>query len=117
MNFEDVAMRAGQIGYDLNFGGIMAFYSWPSQGKSSAYIADLITLEASELYIKEFLLNLARANQVTKIHIIAHSVGNQALLRVLNQILTCKISISFGQIFLTGADIDSYLFQNLAPEF
>jgi hypothetical protein len=76
VSFEAAALRAAQIGFDLQVPGIMAFYSWPSKGNLMGYTADEATIEASEKYITEFLLNLAQSNDVTKIHIIAHSMGN-----------------------------------------
>ncbi|MFK0731826.1 MAG: alpha/beta hydrolase, partial [Gloeotrichia echinulata HAB0833] len=87
VSFEDAALRAAQIGVDLQVPGIMAFYSWPSRGKLVSYPADEATIEASERYIAEFLLNLVQKSGAEKIHIIAHSMGNRGLLRAMQRIL------------------------------
>jgi len=120
VSFEAAALRAAQIGFDLQVPGIMAFYSWPSKGNLMGYTADEATIDVSEKYITEFLLNLAQSNDVTKIHIIAHSMGNRGLLRsmqrVLNQVQSTS-PISFGQIFLAAPDVDPDLFQQLAQAY
>ncbi|MEA5582911.1 alpha/beta hydrolase [Nodularia harveyana UHCC-0300] len=120
VSFEDAALRAAQIGVDLQFPGIMAFYSWPSKGKLASYPADEATIEASERYIAEFLLNLAQKSGAEKIHIIAHSMGNRGLLRAMQRILAqvqAESKISFGQIFLAAPDVDPDIFEELAQAY
>ncbi|BBD63133.1 protein of unknown function DUF900, hydrolase-like (plasmid) [Nostoc sp. HK-01] len=120
VSFEDAALRAAQIGVDLQVPGIMAFYSWPSRGKLASYPADEATIEASEKYIAEFLLNLAQKSGIEKIHIIAHSMGNRGLLRAMQRILAQvqgKSEISFGQIFLAAPDVDPDIFEELAQAY
>lgn len=120
VSFEDAALRAAQIGVDLQMRGIMAFYSWPSKGKLAGYPADEASIEASEQYIAEFLLNLSQKSVVKKVHIIAHSMGNRGLLRAMQRILAqvqADSDISFGQIFLAAPDVDPDLFQGLAAAY
>ena len=120
VSFEDAALRAAQIGFDLQVPGIMAFYSWPSQAKLMSYAADEATIEASEKYIAEFLLNLAQKTKIDKIHIIAHSMGNRGLLRAMQRILAqvqTASKVSFGQIFLAAPDVDPDLFKDLANAY
>ncbi|MBW4480040.1 MAG: alpha/beta hydrolase [Tolypothrix brevis GSE-NOS-MK-07-07A] len=120
VSFEDAALRAAQIGVDLQVPGIMAFYSWPSRGKLVGYPADEATIEASEKYITEFLLNLAQKSGAEKIHIIAHSMGNRGLLRAMQRILAqvqAESKVSFGQIFLAAPDVDPDIFQELAVAY
>jgi esterase/lipase superfamily enzyme len=120
VNFEDAALRAAQIGFDLQVPGIMAFYSWPSQAKLMGYTADEATIEASEQYIAEFLLNLAQKTKIDKIHIIAHSMGNRGLLRAMQRILAqvqAASEVPFGQIVLAAPDVDPDLFRNLAKAY
>ena len=120
VSFEDAALRAAQIGFDLQVPGIMAFYSWPSQAKLMGYTADEATIEASEQYIAEFLLNLAQKTQIDKIHIIAHSMGNRGLLRAMQRILAqvqAASEVPFGQIVLAAPDVDPDLFRDLAKAY
>jgi esterase/lipase superfamily enzyme len=48
VSFQEAALRAAQIGFDLSVKGAMAFFSWPSQGATAHYSADEATIEASE---------------------------------------------------------------------
>lgn len=120
MSFEAAALQAAQMGVDLQLQGIMAFYSWPSKAKLLGYPADEATIEASERYISEFLLNLAKKSGVKKVHIIAHSMGNRGLLRAMQRIVTqvqATSDVSFGQIFLAAPDVDPDIFQDLADAY
>lgn len=118
VTFEDAAIRAAQIGYDLKMLGATAFFSWPSRGSVAAYPADEATIEASEQAITNFLVDFSKNCGAEKIHIIAHSMGNRGLLRVLQRIAAnaqTKGKVKFGQIFLAAPDIDRDLFLDLAP--
>jgi esterase/lipase superfamily enzyme len=64
VSFEQAALRAAQIGFDLSVKGAMGFFSWPSQGTLGGYISDEASVEASEAAIMEFMTDFAalRAN-------------------------------------------------------
>jgi esterase/lipase superfamily enzyme len=119
VSFEDAALRAAQIGCDLSLGGVMAFFSWPSRGRFDDYSADEASIEASEPYIVEFLLKLITHSGATRVHIIAHSMGNRGLLRAMNNIASDLKSQNkiFGQIVLAAADVDSGTFKNLSGSY
>jgi esterase/lipase superfamily enzyme len=120
VSFEAAAIQAAQIGFDLQVPGIMAFYSWPSMGKLAGYPADEATIDPSGKYIKEFLLNLAQNNDIDKVHIIAHSMGNRGLLRAMELILNDvrdTSGIPFGQIFLAAPDVDPETFKDVSTAY
>jgi len=123
VTFEDAAIRAAQIGYDLKVPGPVAFFSWPSRGKVEDYTVDEATIEASEGAITEFLIEFAAKCGTTNINIIAHSMGNRGLLRALQRISAnaeMRSKVKFNQIILAAPDIDRGLFLNLAslyPQF
>lgn len=120
VSFEESAIRAAQIGCDLQVPGITAFYSWPSQGSFTGYPADAANIEASEPYLTRFLTHFAQDSGADRVHIIAHSMGNRGLLRSMQQILQqaqVMGTIPFGQIFLAAPDVDSDVFENLAGAY
>ena len=80
VTFENAALRAAQIGVDLKFQGILAFYSWPSRGKMTGYIHDEASSDAAEPYLEEFLSRFAEESGAERIHALAHSMGNRAFL-------------------------------------
>ena len=86
VSFENAAVRAAQIGFDLSVKGAMAFFSWPSRGALKGYSADEATIEASEPFIAEFIEDFVAKSSAEKVHIIAHSIGNRGVLRAIDRI-------------------------------
>jgi len=114
VNFEDAVLRAAQISVDLAFAGAPVVFSWPSQGKVRDYIADGNSVEYSIPFLIQFLKDLKKeTGPEGKIHIIAHSMGNRALVRALVQL---QNEISFNQVILAAPDIDARDFvYNISP--
>lgn len=123
VSFESAAIRAAQIGFDLDVIGPTAFFSWPSQARIAGYAADEASIEASEDAIRAFLVEFASGSAADKVHIVAHSMGNRGLVRALQRIASdasAQSKVRFGQIFLAAPDIDRDLFLGLAhlyPKF
>jgi esterase/lipase superfamily enzyme len=120
VTFEDAAIRAAQIGYDLKVPGATAFFSWPSRGSVAAYPADEATIEASEQAITDFLVDFTANCGAEKVHVIAHSMGNRGLLRALQRIAAnaqTRGKVKFGQVVLAAPDVDRDLFLDLARLF
>ncbi len=117
VTFEDAAIRAAQIGYDLRVTGATAFFSWPSRGSVTAYPVDEASIEASERAITEFLVDFNANCGADKVHVIAHSMGNRGLLRALQRIAAnaqTQGKVKLGQVFLAAPDVDRDLFLDLA---
>ncbi|RNE91797.1 alpha/beta hydrolase [Marichromatium sp. AB32] len=114
-SFEEAAIRAAQIGYDLKVPAT-AFFSWPSQGTLAAYPADEAAIEASERLIADFLVAFARDCGTDRVHLVAHSMGNRGLLRALQRIAAeaGEAGVRFAQVFLAAPDVDRDLFLDLA---
>ena len=120
VTFDEAAIRAAQIGFDLKVPGAMAFFSWPSRGAIKGYSADEASIEASESAITDFLVRFATESSATRVHVIAHSMGNRGLLRAIQRITaqaTSNAGIRFGQVFLAAPDLDADLFRDLAPVY
>lgn len=117
VEFDEAAIRAAQIGYDLGIPGATAFFSWPSRGKVWSYTADEAAIEASEQAIADFLIDFTGKCGAETVHLIAHSMGNRGLLRALQRIAgdaQARGKVKFGQIFLAAPDVDRELFLQLA---
>lgn len=120
VSFEDAALRAAQIGVDLKVPGIMAFYSWPSKGNVMGYPADEATIEACEGHITRFLTHVAADVGAERVDVLAHSMGNRALLRCLQRSVSDAAAsgkVPFGQLMLAAPDIDAGLFRELAQVY
>lgn len=119
-SFREAAIRAAQIGADLKVPGITAFYSWPSKGTLKGYFADEETIQASEEHMTKFLIGFAQISQAERVHIVAHSMGNRALLRSMQDIASNAAKAShkpFGQIILAAPDVSADLFRRLATAY
>lgn len=117
-DFDEAVIRAAQIGYDLKVEGITAVYSWPSKGNWSpwGYEADQTTIESSEDFLLKFVTKLALESKAEEVDIIAHSMGNRALLRSVNALAAAMRPTrkKLGQIILAAPDVDADLFDKLA---
>ena len=117
VSFEEASLRAAQLGFDLGVNGLMAFYSWPSQGTLKGYPSDEAAIEASEGYIADFLTDVATRSGAARVHVIAHSMGNRALLRAIDRIAAdaaARSQTPFDQIILAAPDVDQDTFKRLS---
>jgi esterase/lipase superfamily enzyme len=119
VTFEDAAIRAAQIGFDLKIPGMTAFFSWPSKGRLSLsdYKADEATIQASVASITNFLVQFAARTDAERIHILAHSMGNRGLLQAMQRIVVDAAKLAkkpFGHIVFAAPDEDSTVFCDLA---
>lgn len=117
VSFENAARRTAQLAYDLNIQGAPIFYSWPSAGEPTAYLADTNNAEWAVPHLEEFLSALTEDSGAQTIHLIAHSMGNRPLVRALERMAHSAApgrSPAFNQIVLTAPDIDAEVFADLA---
>ncbi|MCP4709426.1 MAG: alpha/beta hydrolase, partial [Planctomycetes bacterium] len=116
VTFKEAAIRAAQIGFDLKIPGLTAFFSWPSKGGVEDYPGDTATIGASEDYITQFLIDIADVPEVERVHIIAHSMGNRALLQAMKDITYRAAAATkkrFGQIIMAAPDVDADKFKTV----
>lgn len=120
--FDGAAKRTAQLAYDLGFKGAPAFFSWPSRGKLTAYVADETNVEWAMSDLRQFLADLVAKSGAKKIHLIAHSMGNRALTAALIEFAKNANSSSssrspiFDQVILAAPDIDADTFRkDIAP--
>jgi esterase/lipase superfamily enzyme len=122
VTFEEAALRAAQIGFDLKVPGIMAFFSWPSKGRLSLfdYTADEASIEASTKKIATFLTGFAEQTNAEHVHVIAHSMGNRGLLRAMHEIIDDAAKSSkkpFRHLLFAAPDVDAAVFCELAKNY
>jgi esterase/lipase superfamily enzyme len=114
VSFEDGARRTAQLSYDLGFKGAPILYSWPSANSVSSYLADEATIDWTKPHLRNFLTDVASTTGAQTVHVIAHSMGNRALTRILEGISPPTDPPLFNQIVLAAPDIDSGEFLHLA---
>jgi esterase/lipase superfamily enzyme len=114
--FEDAARRTAQMAYDLDFDGTPMLYSWPSQGNPAAYAVDEAAVGISGRRLADFLETVVTLSGAQRIHLIAHSMGNRALIEALQTYLAKRAPENrrhiFGQIVFTAPDVDRDYFSD-----
>ncbi len=118
VSFEEAAIRAAQIGYDLKVPGEIAFYSWPSQGSTAAYSADEATITASVPHIAQFLHELSERSGAERVHLFVHSMGNRGFLRSLERLVADgRPTLRLGQVFFCAPDEDARTFKDTVNRY
>ncbi|SFZ86839.1 Esterase/lipase superfamily enzyme [Devosia enhydra] len=116
VTFADAARRTAQMAYDMNFEGLPILYSWPSQGSLFAYLADAAVVQLSARRLSGFLDQVVADTGATRIHLIAHSMGNRALVEALElfALRNADKPPAFDQVLFTAPDVDAGLFAEMA---
>lgn len=112
-SFQEAAVRAAQIGFDLGVSGAMAFFSWPSRGRRRSYLSDTESIFASAQAITDFLVEVANLPSVEHVHVIAHSMGNRGALEAIRRIASDAERLSgrrFDAFILAAADVATEVF-------
>jgi esterase/lipase superfamily enzyme len=118
VTFEDAARRTAQIAYDLAFDGVPMFFAWPSQGTLPGYTIDEQMSEWSEPHVRAVLTDVLERPQLEKLYLIAHSMGNRAVTRVVGALLKERPELQprLKEIILAAPDIDAEVFaRDIAP--
>ena len=114
VSFQDACRRTAQIAYDLNFQGAPISYSWPSESKPSRYLVDETNVHWSAPHFRNFLSLLLSETRAEAVHVIAHSMGNRALIEALRTFDVSKLPVNCArltQVIFAAPDIDAATFQ------
>jgi len=117
--FGRAARRSAQIAYDLDFPGVPILFSWPSAGKMTAYFSDRESAEWSAPHLAQFLEEVLTQVKGGRLHLLAHSMGNQVLIRALYEIALRRGPAGpalFENVILAAPDFDAQAFvDQIAP--
>ena len=113
--FHEAAMRTAQMAYDMNFEGLPILFSWPSRASVLSYIADTAVVNLSGRRLSRFLEDVVAKSGATRIHLIAHSMGNRALTDALELFALRHKGepAAFDQVLFTAPDLDAGLFTEM----
>lgn len=118
VDFDEAIRRTAQLKYDLSFNGPAITYSWPSNGKTKDYAADLDSVQWTVPHLKDFLKKNLNNPTLKKLNVIVHSMGNVAFTQALSDLKEeGYLGLSkIHQIILAAPDIDITLFKDvIAP--
>ncbi|MGI9380904.1 MAG: alpha/beta hydrolase, partial [Methyloligellaceae bacterium] len=111
--FQDALFRSAQMTFDMSFSGACLCYSWPSTGKISSYLRDGENAKWSVPHLEDFLMKLSSVPHIDQLHLVAHSMGNQVLVRAMENLQLKGQETRFNQILLTAPDIDAGVFHQV----
>ncbi|MCA9165539.1 MAG: alpha/beta fold hydrolase, partial [Planctomycetales bacterium] len=117
VTFGDAIKRTAQLWVDLEFRGAPLSFTWPSQGELKDYLADSTNAEVAAFQLAKFLKLVDKESGAERIHLIAHSMGNDVLTRALREMKTdlAQPDCHFREILLAAPDVDAQLFQLIVP--
>jgi len=115
-SFEYAARQAAQIADDTKLDGAAILYSWPSKNRLLAYTEDEDTVQWTAFHLRAFLDELAQRSHASKIHLIAHSMGNRALTSALQMIASREPAQAppFDQVVMAAPDVGADTFTLMA---
>lgn len=115
VSFETAAKRTAQMAHDLNFAGVPLFFSWPSNGRVLSYQADEASIEWSEPALYDFLQEHLDNQNIRTTYLIAHSMGNRAVLDVLIRLKSERpdLRAKIREVVLAAPDVDADQFTDI----
>jgi esterase/lipase superfamily enzyme len=113
VSFEEAALRAAQISFDMKFQGAVVLFSWPSLGTTFGYFADGERAELSAERLVEFL-RILEGGPWEQVHLVAHSMGNRVV--VLGLADNPPPALPIGQIVFVAADVYVETFDQKFPK-
>ncbi len=119
VSFDDALFRAAQITHDLGFDGLPFVYSWPSSAGVAGYLYDERRALGAREPLRAFLEMVVKESGAKKVHLIAHSMGAQALLEVLRDIRNIGgpdvvAKPMFNEVILAAPDVTRENFGQIA---
>jgi esterase/lipase superfamily enzyme len=111
--FDDAASRLGVLDYDLQFGGTPVLYSWTSVGGGLkgvwSYTKDGESVRKTYRPLADFLFEVAQSGWLAgakRVNIIAHSMGNRALVEALKDLAVRKQGkLLFDEVVMAAPDV------------
>jgi NTE family protein len=112
VTFVEGIYRCAQIAWDIGYEGVPILFSWASRGKLEAYFYDQTS---ARLAGKRFVALLADLNNagITKVHVLAHSMGNYSVLNALAN--HYHVSEPIGELLMAAPDVDRDDYIDMAP--
>lgn len=117
--FEDGSLRTAQLAADLRLDGAPIMWSWPSAGGVLSYWRDADQAEnpAEASALAAFLRDVVQTTGATRVHLVAHSMGNRPLMAALKLLDEPgpRRAPMFDEIVFAAPDVGVREFDELWP--
>ncbi len=117
VSFGGALRLTAQIATDIGFKGLAITYSWPSFTKTLRYLGDEANIKHGQTFFDEFLEMIVKDLNVSKIHLLAHSMGNRLLTQGMSTISQEALSGKLGQVIFASPDVDKGIFAQRAKKY
>ncbi len=111
--FQDAVFRFAQIIWDLGYSGLPVLYSWASRGSMIDYPYDRNSALIGRKPFLDLLGDLAKQG-ITRVHILAHSMGNFLVLDALSTHAPPQ-PLGIEELVMAAPDIDVDQYKLVAP--
>lgn len=111
VRFDDAVIQLAQLHFDLNLDMAPILFSWPSRGQLANYWYDRASADASGSAFLDMLRCLGENREIRRVHILAHSMGNQLVLDALKG----SRAKGVGEYVLAAPDVDKHVFFDAVP--
>jgi esterase/lipase superfamily enzyme len=111
VSFDEAVRRTAQIGYDIQYKGLITTYSWSSEARTLGYSADEDNVRLTVPLLRDFLFMLRKDLGLDTIHIIAHSMGNRAIVEALTSMNPADGKPCAEEVVMAAPDIAADLFK------
>ena len=118
-SFQEALFRSAQMGADSYLGTKPILFSWPSEGRVSAYLADRDAADFARDGLVETLTQLARTRPAGgRVRVLAHSMGARVMMEALRQLrLQGRADVLDRlNVILAAPDIDVDVFRQQAAD-
>ncbi|MEL7543943.1 MAG: alpha/beta hydrolase, partial [Pseudomonadota bacterium] len=118
-DFDTALFRTAQLVYDMRFDGAPFLYSWPSAAGYSSYEYDQQSARQAIEHLRQFIEIVTQKTNAEKIHVVAHSMGNDVLLEALRELrfrYGPQHDYNISQVILAAPDVDRDVFKRLARQ-
>jgi esterase/lipase superfamily enzyme len=111
VSFTDAAFKSAQIAFDVHYQGRVLMYSWPSKGGMFDYDYDRESALVSSDALFDLLKLVKNEAKVSKIIVVAHSLGSEVLIGALQQAFLSGTKLGISELVFAASDVSANLYK------
>lgn len=111
VTFTDAAFKSAQIAFDVHYQGRVLMYSWPSKGGMFDYDYDRESALVSSDALFDLLKLVKNEAKVSKIIVVAHSLGSEVLIGALKQAYDTGMKLGISELVFAASDVSANLYK------
>jgi esterase/lipase superfamily enzyme len=113
-SFQDALYRGVQIFWDLKYAGLPVLFSWPSRSGVLSYGYDRDSALGARQSFLEVLSLVSAQDNIKRVHVLAHSMGNFVVLDALSR-WQSAVPSKLRELLMAAPDVDKDHYLTIAP--